>query len=76
MEGMSPCSNCHVDPEVREFRSGKILLYMVRCPICHKTGEKSLSEGRAVKKWNKERGGKSGGNRCQYVLGSGENPDV
>lgn len=39
----------------------RVTLYYVRCPNCHRTGRKSLTEYQAEKKWNEE-GVKHGGN--------------
>lgn len=57
---MIHCS-CGCCPEVRPFHAGRITLYYVRCPNCHRTGGKSLTEEKAIIKWNEE-GAKNGGN--------------
>ena len=57
---MIHCS-CGTRPEIRPFHAGRMTLYYVRCPNCHRTGRKSLTECQAEKKWNEE-GAKNGGN--------------
>lgn len=57
---MIHCS-CGTLPEIRPFHAGRMTLYYVRCPNCHRTGRKSLTEYQAEKKWNEE-GVKHGGN--------------
>lgn len=52
---------CGTRPEIRPFHAGRMTLYYVRCPNCHRTGRKSLTEYQAEKKWNEE-GVKHGGN--------------
>lgn len=52
---MIHCS-CGTLPEIRPFHAGRMTLYYVRCPNCHRTGRKSLTEYQAEKKWNESQG--------------------